>query len=112
MDETHLILHEGLLALHLLQDVPATSSPGAPSGRSCNEVVFSELDLLQVALLVHLSSVTIFRRHHLLRIEYSNTGFCRAQDFQLLKVCYQDVSFPKFSRTITIMSPFQIPLAY
>ena len=80
--------------------------------------MFSELDLLQVALLVHLRPeydfVTILRRHHLLRIEYSNTGFCRAQDFQLLKVCYQDVSFPKFffSRIITIMSPFQLPLAY
>ena len=52
--ETHLILHEGLLALRLLQNVPTTSRLENLRKDPVMKWMFSELDLLQAAFLVHL----------------------------------------------------------
>ena len=49
--ETHLILHEGLLALRLLQNVPSTNLPEHFEEDPVLKWMYSKLDLLQEVLL-------------------------------------------------------------
>ena len=100
--ETHLTLHEGLLALRLLQNVPSTGLPEHLEEDPVLKWMYSKLDLLQEALLaicdLEYDFLTIFRRYHLLRIVSSSMDFWRVQLFQLLKLYYHKCLLSKFLR--------------
>ena len=83
--ETHLTLHEGLLALRLLQNVPSTNLPEHLEEDPVLKWMYSELDLLQEALLaicdLEYDFLTIFRLYHLLRIVSSRAWISGASNF-------------------------------